>query len=212
MSIADVPGLAEKVDAAVRPLTEKGDFYLTNISHEDYYGDVDVVLTSKEFNIIFHILLKAPQVFTCSFKVNSFNKYFSAEFLFPAFLIDIPLRNEQPGTASNFRRIKDIFKDRKKINSDLLERSKFIPEIQRLSSEIINILPLLDELFLSSNIDKTWDLYLAEARKRNLKQYSSNFTHGMSASTYAETIVRNPQRGLSGRHDEVRVRSERNQH
>lgn len=168
MTISEVPGVQEKVEAAVKPLTEHGDFYLAGITHDGYYGDLKVLLTSKEFNITFHTLLKAPKVFSCSFIVNSVNKHFSAEFLFPACHIDIPLRTEHPLTDIDYGVLRDRYNNREKENEILLERSKFIPEIHRLSNEIIKILPILDDLFISSNINKTWELYLAESRKRKL--------------------------------------------
>lgn len=164
--MSEVPGIMEKVEEAVRPLTEHGDFYLTNITHDGYYGDLKVLLTSKEFNITFHTLLKAPKVFSCSFIVNSVNKHFSAEFLFPACHIDIPLRKERPLTDIDYSVLRDRYNNREKENEILLERSRFIPEISRLSNQIKKILPLLDDLFMSPNIDKTWDLYIAESRKK----------------------------------------------
>jgi hypothetical protein len=168
MSISDVPGLAEKVEIAVRPLTEHGDFYLEKITHDEMHGDIDVLLTSKEFNIQFHVLLKVSGSFRCLFHVNSVKKSFSADTLFRACQINIPLKIDYLAPPIDYQKIWKKFRDQKKVNEFLLEESKFIEEMNRLCKEINENLPIFDDLFISSNIDKTWDLYIAESRKKRL--------------------------------------------
>ena len=166
MADQDIPKLTEKVETAVWPLTEHGDFNLEKITHDEMHGDIDVLLTSKEFNIQFHVLLKVSGSFRCLFHINTVKKSFSADTLFRACQINIPLEIDYLAPPIDYQKIWKRFKDQKKVNEFLLEDSKFIEEMNRLCNEIKENLPLFDDLFISSNIDKTWDLYIAESRKK----------------------------------------------
>jgi hypothetical protein len=94
MDESNNPGMLDQIQTAVRPITQNGDFYLTSITHEEMYGDVDVLLTSKEFNIQFHILLKVSGTFRCIFHVNTVKKSLNADTLFRACKINIPLKTD----------------------------------------------------------------------------------------------------------------------
>jgi hypothetical protein len=165
MIYSNEPGLLERIDVAVRPLTDNGEFRLERVEYISYYGDVGVVLSSQNFDINFHILLKAPERITCFFIVKHVEKFFGAQTLFSAFNIDIPMRVEKTGGNIEYEWLRLRYRHYQKINEVLLQNSRFIDEIQRLSKEIKRIMPRLEDLFSPEKIEETYRLYLEKARE-----------------------------------------------
>lgn len=165
MKESEEPGLLERIQTAVQPLTADGKFQLDRIEYGSMYGDVDVNLYSKDLDITFHTMLHASGEVHCFFRVKSEKKVFSAKHLFPALKLSIPLKKGELIRDRDYELIKNSVENHQKIISMLLETKGFLPELNRLCIEIKEKFPEIDAAFNPRNINKTIKLYSIEFRK-----------------------------------------------
>jgi hypothetical protein len=160
------PGMLERVKEAVRPLTEDGHFRFERFEYMEYHGDADVYLSSQNFDIKFHMLLKVHKDVFCFFIVKDGNKFFTADTLFQVFHIDIPLRIKKLDPEIHYESLKVFYRHYQKISEVLLEKTQFIDELSRLCKEIRKVTPELENLFSRENVEETNRIYLEESRKK----------------------------------------------
>lgn len=165
MKESEEPGLLERIQTAVQPLIDDGQFQLDRIEYDSMYGDVDVNLCSKDLDITFHTMLRASGEVHCFFRVKPEKKAFSAKHLFPALKINIPLKKGKLIRDWDYKPIKTGVENYQNIISILLETKGFLPELNRLCIEIKERFQEIDVAFDPRNIDETIRLYSIEFRK-----------------------------------------------
>jgi len=159
------PGMLEWIEDAIRPLTDEGKFRLERVEYMDNHGDVDIILSSKNYDIKFHMLLKVHKDFFCFFIIKKGERIFFADILFSALSLDIPLHIIKRDPEIHYENLKQLHRRYQMINKIVFEKTKFIQELNRLSREIRNVLPVLDEWFSIEKVDEAYRLYLEEGKK-----------------------------------------------
>jgi len=161
MKQRDRDGLFEYIHPVVEPLTFRRNFTIESVKFGTYYGDVDVILHSENFDISFSCILKVHSGIKVSFELSSVKKSFSAKYLFPAIHLDILLK---PGDY-----IRNYYGDNDKssleIIDTLLEKTGFIPELSRLCQEIDHKFPKLLQAFDPASLEETTLLYEREIER-----------------------------------------------
>lgn len=159
-------GLLKHIQTAVQPLTTDEGFQLEAISYGSYYGQVTVVLASKEMDIVFNLNLKGYPMVGCVLRPHSINLSFIAEFLFSALGIDISFKRCNYIKGLDLTMFNGTLHKHQKIIDYLVEKSGCIIGLNRLCTEIQGLMPNIRWIFHPDAVDETVRLYMEEAKKQ----------------------------------------------
>lgn len=159
-------GLLKHIQTAVQPLTADGEFQLEAISYGSYYGQVTVVLVSREMDIVFNLNLKGYPIVGCVLRPRSINLSFIAEYLFPALGIDISFKRCNYIKDLDLTMFNGTPHKHQKIIDYLVEKSGCTIGLNELCTEIQGLMPNIRRVFHQGAVDETVRMYVEETKKR----------------------------------------------
>lgn len=163
----DASGILEKIQDAVKPLTDTREFDLEYISLNDWESTLNFKVRSSWIEITFGASAIHTHL-SCSLIIPSVKKIFIADFLFPALNLNIPIiKGEfqahplpEPGTSN------DSVKYQAKWDA-ILRGTGFIEKLHQQCLGIRDNLPEIRKAIDLDHLNQTIQVYVAEYRKVN---------------------------------------------
>ncbi|KAF5035561.1 hypothetical protein DSECCO2_584290 [anaerobic digester metagenome] len=186
-------GLLKHIQTAVQPLTVDEGFQLEAISYGSYYGQVTVVLVSREMDIVFNLNIKGYPIIGCVLRPHSINLSFIAEYLFSALGFDISFKRCNYLKGLDLTMFNGTPHKHQKIIDYLVEKSGCIIGLNRLCTEIQGLMSNIRQIFHPDAVDETARIYVEETKKR---KYPGRLFHELdNCQSESDHVIR---RGISG--------------